>query len=107
MKGDEAELFHKMFCDEKRTEFIAQQFVHSKLMLVHGAHDDLVPIEETRELHRFAQQTGAETELIEVNNIGHESLEPALYEFGIFDWMLSKAPSLRKPACSELERRAS
>lgn len=87
----EAELWHNMFRDSDRTRSIAQQFQSARLLLVHGEHDDLVPIAETRALHNAAARSGAAVEFIELKNTGHEALEPSLYDINIFEWMNSSA----------------
>lgn len=88
--ADSIELFETMFVVSNRTEGIAKNVNHLPIWFIQGTSDEPCPIEETRSLISELQKLGHEPIVTEYEGAGHDILDRALREPGLFDWLFSQ-----------------
>jgi dipeptidyl aminopeptidase/acylaminoacyl peptidase len=88
------QLFRKMFVNDKRAQFIAEQIRDVPAWFFHGALDDACPIDESRQLHAELNKLGTATRLTEYPDLGHVCLNRSFTEAGLFDWLFSHSLAL-------------
>jgi predicted peptidase len=92
------ELFDSMFVASNRTEAIAKNVQNVPIWFLQGTYDQPCPIEETRSLITELRTLGKEPVVTEYEGAGHEILDRALREHGVFDWLFSQNRHSRKEA---------
>ena len=67
----------------------ASRMVKTAIWAFHGEKDDLVKVEESREMIKAVQKTGGKVKYTEYKGVGHSVWEQAFNEPGFLEWIFS------------------
>jgi len=87
---DQKELFDAMFVAYDRPPRIAKEVQSMPIWFLQGTYDEPCPIDETRAVVHELHKLGRQPIMTEYEGMDHESLVPALYQEGLFHWLLSQ-----------------
>jgi predicted peptidase len=82
--------FEAMFVAANRTETIAKNIASVPTWFLQGTADEPCPIEETRSVIEEMRNIGCEPIVTEYDGMDHDSLEIALREEGLFEWLFKQ-----------------
>jgi predicted peptidase len=83
-------LFDTMFVAANRTETIAKNIAGLPTWILQGTADEPCPIEETRSVIEEMRKIGYEPVVTEYDGLDHDSLDVALREKGLFEWLFDQ-----------------
>ncbi|NNF35119.1 MAG: prolyl oligopeptidase family serine peptidase [Saprospiraceae bacterium] len=70
----------------------AKNYAHVPMKIFHGADDQVVSPQLSRDVHQALLQAGAkEVEYVEFPGVGHDAWTPAYQYEGLLDWMYSQS----------------
>jgi len=84
------EQFKTMFVEEDRPAGIAKNLEGMPTWFLQGTADEPCPIEETRAVIEEMRKLGSGPVVTEYDGMDHDSLEVALREEGLFDWLFQQ-----------------
>lgn len=82
--------FEAMFVAGNRTETIAKNIAGLPTWFLQGTADEPCPIDETRSVIDEMRKIGYEPIVTEYDGMDHDSLEIALREEGLFEWLFAQ-----------------
>jgi predicted peptidase len=85
--------FEAMFVAANRTETIAKNIASVPTWFLQGTYDEPCPIDETRSLIEEMRKIGRAPIATEYDGLDHDTLEIALREQGLFEWLFEQRVS--------------
>lgn len=91
LPGQDRASFEEMFTAADRAKTIAKHIASVPTWFLQGTDDEPCPIGETRSVIEEMRKIGASPIVTEYDGLDHDSLEIALREQGLFEWLFEQS----------------